>query len=117
MNVILRRLVRLVAMVLLSWALIGPGLGYASMTCTTMASRHDHPCGLMASNGHKPSPEKSAMPGCLTHFGCLLVVGLPMTSAPAVRPYAWSLVDYWSLTATVRGISFQPAIGPPIPVM
>ena len=117
------RLVRLVAMVVLSWALIGPGVLHARMVAptqlagTTQVAPQDHPCGSMASDGHKAASDKSAMPACLTDLGCLLVVGLPTTSAPAVRPYKWAVVDYWSQTATVRGISFQPALGPPISVL
>jgi hypothetical protein len=117
-----RRVIRLVLAAVIAFALTGFGLvqgilaAQAATPGINMISQHDHPCGSMVSIGHKASSEKSAMPGCATDLGCLLVAGLPTTSAVTVRPCGWVRVDYWSKAANVSGVSFQPAIGPPIPV-
>jgi hypothetical protein len=117
-----RRVIRLVLTAVIAYALTfgfvqGALHAQAAMPSVDMISHHDHPCGSMLASGDRASPEKSTTPACLTDLGCLLVVGLPTTSAPTVRPYKWAVVDYWSQTVTVRGISFQPAIGPPISAM
>jgi hypothetical protein len=115
-----RRIANLVIAAVMICALIGAGLTHgmpsthaAPSNMITM-SLHEHPCEPTASHGVPMSPSQQSLPGCMTDFGCLLLVGIPASPTRVFEHVSWGSVAYWPHTTVVQGITSEPILGPPI---
>ena len=61
------------------------------------------------------TPCKHTAPTCVSDFGCVFLVGLPMMPDPTLLTLtAWASVRYPGAPQTLHGLSVKPALGPPI---
>ena len=69
--------------------------------------------GMMHEPGGK-MPCKGTVSGCVTEFGCILMVSLPAPELTVSAVVGWSPVSYVITGEFLRGRSTKPALGPPI---
>ena len=117
-----RPLMRLAVVAVLACVLIGAGLnqGMASVPASraglSEVSHHQHRCPPAGAHEDHGAPCKHNVPACMSNIGCLLVIGIPATLVRISEHLSWAPMSYWLRSETVRGITSEPALGPPIRV-
>lgn len=114
-----RRTARLGLAIMLAIALIGSGMtpvmAFEQGARATMAplSMQQHSCDPTASHGKNGGASKHTARNCMSDAGCLLVIGLPTTSAPSSEHLSWAWVAYWGQPQFSQGIKAPPGLEPP----
>jgi hypothetical protein len=84
---------------------VWPAQTEASSDMTTMTQAGDD----------APMPCNGMTPTCMTHLGCVFMIGLPTISpTPAMTRLSWLRVRYDSLAQSDDGLTRKPALDPPI---